>query len=253
MLSVEDVRTANKQCISIPKKEELPPSSLQHHCSGPSLLYPAELAQGSLLHTTHPWPSPEHGMCSTFAVSWAPDYPFLLRQSAFTGRTGGSIPPVWPTRRSRQPRRKQEDVFMLPRGRRDLNPHASAMRQPALHHPALVVPSTGAVPGIFLFKEKSSGMLALPAPGISCTPASYFWTSVPTTPLQPSAECHDWSFHLLLCTCTLWATQNCPFRHTCAMLYVSLAERVSIEARGSHSLCCQLPASAEYWSAAQQN
>lgn len=109
---------------------------------------------GDPLPTARPLLSPQHRLCSNPAVSWAPDHSFLHRWPAFMGRTGGSMPPLRATRRSRQSHGKQEEVFMLPRKRRELNLCASGGRQAALHHPALVVPSTGAVPGTFLFKEK---------------------------------------------------------------------------------------------------
>lgn len=58
MLSAKDVRTANKQCVSISKKEELSPSSLQYLFSDFPPLYSAELACGRPLLTTHSLLSP---------------------------------------------------------------------------------------------------------------------------------------------------------------------------------------------------
>lgn len=79
MLSAENVRTANKQCVSIPKKEELPyngtkgMSSLQCCCFWP---FSSQFSWGS---TGEP---PAHN-----TLTWAPDPSFLHRSPAFMGRT----------------------------------------------------------------------------------------------------------------------------------------------------------------------
>lgn len=240
MLSAEDVWTANKRYVSIPKKEELPPSSLQHRCSSPSLLYPAEPAQGEPPAHNPPTAKPWIWAVLNICCVLSPRIPLPPQTVCFHGedRTLLSLLLIW---RSRQPRRKQEDVLMPPRDRRDLKPHASAggagCSAPSSSGGSQHRSSSWEFP-FWRKKAQCLWMLALPAPGGSCALASDVLTSVPATPLQPSAECHEWSFHLLLCSCILWATRNSPFRNTCVVLYVSLAERVCIEPRGSHSLCC---------------
>lgn len=177
MLSAEDVWTANKQYVSIPKKEELPPSSLQHHCFSPSLLYPAEPAQEEPPAHNPPMAKPWIWAVLNICCVLSPRIPLPPPTVCFHGEDR-TLPSLLLIRRSRQPRRKQENVLMPPRDRRD---HSTPMLQQG-GRPLCTIqlwwfPAQEQFLGVSFLKKKGQclGMLALPAPGGSCALASDFF------------------------------------------------------------------------------
>lgn len=127
MLSIEAARTANTQCVSTSKKEQLSPTSPQH-CGFMFLLF-VWLTHGGALcfQPAYCW-SPSR-VCAQTPPCPQPQITPSLRGDLFSPR--GQECPMSPLRAMwwfRQPGGKHEEVLVLPRDRRELNSHTPGWR-----------------------------------------------------------------------------------------------------------------------------
>lgn len=234
MLSAEDVRTANKQCVSISKKEELSPSSLQYLFSDFPSLYSAEPAWERRLLTTHSLLSPSTDCAQTLPILSPKPLPppqmtsfhqedksapcFLSGQHGGLGSCMGSRRRYCCSRRGgRSKTHMLQDESGLPC---------------TIQH--WWFPAQEQFLGFCPLKKKTQvlGDSGTATRVRSCDLALYFLISLPAALLAAL------SLGVLVALSHLHplSISGPSFRCTCALLHVSLAEGVCTEARGCHCL-----------------